>query len=90
MINKQTPNKQIWLSSPVRSDVHGIYSFNVTPSGIPSLSPCSGPKRYDIIGGQWVYSHDGEVLHDLLSQELTRLLDTDIDLSLLPHYHLSL
>ena len=25
-----------------------------------------------------MYSHDGEVLHDLLSQELTRLLDTDI------------
>ena len=29
-----------------------------------------------------MYSHDGEVLHDLFSQELTRLLGTDIDLSL--------
>ena len=44
---------------------------------------CSGPKRYDIIGGQWVYSHDGVVLHDLLSEELSRLLETNIDLSYL-------
>ena len=29
-----------------------------------------------------MYSHDGVVLIDLLSQELTRLLNTDIDLSL--------
>ncbi|CAI8038468.1 Frataxin, mitochondrial [Geodia barretti] len=67
VINKQTPNRQIWLSSPV-----------------------SGPKRYDVIGGQWVYSHDGVVLHDLLSEELSRLLETNIDLSLLPHYHIHL
>ncbi|CAI8003944.1 Frataxin, mitochondrial, partial [Geodia barretti] len=60
VINKQTPNRQIWLSSPI-----------------------SGPKRYDIIGGQWVYSHHGVVLHDLLSEELSRLLETNIDLSLL-------
>ena len=49
----------------------------------------SGPKRYDIIGGQWVYSHDGVPLHDFLSEELTALLKTNIDLTHLPHYHLN-
>ena len=51
---------------------------------------CSGPKRYDVIGDQWVYSHNGVSLHDQLSEELSRLLETEIDLSALPHYHLQL
>ncbi|XP_029411508.1 frataxin, mitochondrial isoform X2 [Nannospalax galili] len=58
VINKQTPNKQIWLSSP-----------------------SSGPKRYDWTGKNWVYSHDGVSLHELLARELTEALNTKLDLS---------
>ncbi|KAM6182205.1 frataxin, mitochondrial [Erethizon dorsatum] len=62
VINKQTPNKQIWLSSP-----------------------CSGPKRYDWTGKNWVYSHDGMSLHELLATELTEALKTKLDLSSLAY-----
>ncbi|EDV27095.1 uncharacterized protein TRIADDRAFT_23043, partial [Trichoplax adhaerens] len=58
VINKQVPNKQIWLSSPL-----------------------SGPKRYDYLDGKWVYSRNNGILHDLLSEELTKLLMMDIDLN---------
>uniref|UniRef100_A0A8C9BRA0 Frataxin, mitochondrial n=1 Tax=Phocoena sinus TaxID=42100 RepID=A0A8C9BRA0_PHOSS len=57
VINKQTPNKQIWLSSP-----------------------SSGPKHYDWTGRNWVYSHDGVSLHELLATELTHALKTKLDL----------
>ena len=57
VINKQTPNKQIWLSSP-----------------------SSGPKRYDYIGGCWVYKHDGVSLHRLLTDELSSVFtDVSVD-----------
>ncbi|XP_011756744.2 frataxin, mitochondrial isoform X3 [Macaca nemestrina] len=62
VINKQTPNKQIWLSSP-----------------------SSGPKRYDWTGKNWVYSHDGISLHELLGAELTKALKTKLDLSSLAY-----
>ncbi|XP_075415192.1 frataxin, mitochondrial [Tenrec ecaudatus] len=62
VINKQTPNKQIWLSSP-----------------------SSGPKRYDWTGKTWVYSHDGESLHQLLTTELSKALKTKLDLSSLAY-----
>uniref|UniRef100_A0A8C6F2R3 Frataxin, mitochondrial n=1 Tax=Monodon monoceros TaxID=40151 RepID=A0A8C6F2R3_MONMO len=50
VINKQTPNKQIWLSSP---------------SG--------GPKCYNWPGRNWVSSHDGVSLHELLATENPKL-----------------
>ncbi|XP_004375901.2 frataxin, mitochondrial [Trichechus manatus latirostris] len=62
VINKQTPNKQIWLSSP-----------------------SSGPKRYDWTGKNWVYSHDGVSLHQLLATELSKALKTKLDLSSLAY-----
>ncbi|KAJ8262892.1 hypothetical protein COCON_G00153490 [Conger conger] len=62
VINKQTPNRQIWLSSPT-----------------------SGPKRYDWTGERWVYSHDGNCLHDLLSREFSAIFNTKMDLSNLIH-----
>ncbi|XP_019373033.1 PREDICTED: frataxin, mitochondrial [Gavialis gangeticus] len=62
VINKQTPNKQIWLSSPT-----------------------SGPKRYDWTGRNWVYTHDGKSLHELLQMEISTALKTKLDLSPLVH-----
>ncbi|CCG24033.1 Yfh1 frataxin [Candida orthopsilosis Co 90-125] len=54
VINKQPPNKQIWLSSPI-----------------------SGPKRYDLIQGQWRTLRDGSLLTELLEQEISEALKTD-------------
>ncbi|XP_057394865.1 frataxin, mitochondrial-like [Balaenoptera acutorostrata] len=62
VINKQTPNKKICLSSP-----------------------SSGPKCYDWIGRNWMYSHDGVSLHELLATELTQALKTKLDLSSLAY-----
>ncbi|XP_071439937.1 frataxin, mitochondrial [Hetaerina americana] len=56
VINRQTPNQQIWLSSPF-----------------------SGPKRYDFLGGQWVYRHDGITLHELLEREVQRIVKHNVD-----------
>ncbi|XP_052101329.1 frataxin, mitochondrial-like [Mytilus californianus] len=58
VINKQSPNKQIWLSSPI-----------------------SGPKRYDFTNGTWIYSHDGGALHQLLTEEISQALSSNIDFS---------
>jgi len=55
VINKQTPNQQIWLSSPR-----------------------SGPKRYDLVNGQWIYKHDGKALRDLLSEEISIIAKTSV------------
>uniref|UniRef100_A0A8D2D0M0 Frataxin, mitochondrial n=1 Tax=Sciurus vulgaris TaxID=55149 RepID=A0A8D2D0M0_SCIVU len=55
VINKHTPNKQIWLSSP-----------------------SSGTKHYDWTGRNWVYSHDGVCLHELLATQLTEALKTEL------------
>jgi len=62
VINKQTPNKQIWFSSPT-----------------------SGPKRYDYIDGRWVYKYDRLTLHELLSREASKLLDSKIDFTTCSH-----
>uniref|UniRef100_A0A8C5Q7Q1 Frataxin, mitochondrial n=1 Tax=Leptobrachium leishanense TaxID=445787 RepID=A0A8C5Q7Q1_9ANUR len=62
VINKQTPNRQIWLSSPN-----------------------SGPKRYDWNGSNWIYSHDGVLLHELLAQELSVVFNAKIDFSALTY-----
>ncbi|KAK2159752.1 hypothetical protein LSH36_147g08030 [Paralvinella palmiformis] len=39
----------------------------------------SGPKRYDYIGGCWIYKHDGRTLHQLLSEEMSKAFNTSID-----------
>jgi len=59
VINKQTPNKQLWFSSPV-----------------------SGPKRYnyDPNTKRWVNTRDGHDMIDLLSKELSKLLQQQIKL----------
>ncbi|KAK7463820.1 Mitochondrial matrix iron chaperone [Stygiomarasmius scandens] len=61
VINKQPPNKQIWLSSPV-----------------------SGPKRYDYSesDGHWRYSRNNESLSELLNEELSKTLETPVELDL--------
>ena len=55
VINKQTPNRQIWLSSPI-----------------------SGPKRFDMVRGRWVYLHDNTCLHDLLHLEFSAIYNCEV------------
>jgi frataxin len=59
VINKQPPNKQIWLSSPIR---HGFYV-----SIAPYLTLLfSGPKRFDYCeaDGTWRYARDNQSMAD--------------------------
>ncbi|ODQ81468.1 hypothetical protein BABINDRAFT_6166 [Babjeviella inositovora NRRL Y-12698] len=54
VINKQPPNKQIWLSSPI-----------------------SGPKRYDLVKGQWTSLRDNSLLTNLMAAEIASALKID-------------
>ena len=79
VINKQPPNKQIWLSSPIRS----VCCLLFTPSYRRRIK--SGPKRFnfDLTKRQWVDSRSGERLEALLTEELNVSLgvESDIDLT---------
>ncbi|CEO96273.1 ferroxidase [Plasmodiophora brassicae] len=59
VLNKQTPNRQLWLSSPI-----------------------SGPKRFDYLPNSkaWADTRDQLNLGELLQQELSSALHTDIRL----------
>jgi frataxin len=57
VLNKQTPNQQIWWSSPL-----------------------SGPKRFEYADGLWFATQTGLALVPLLSQELSHVLKTPVEL----------
>ncbi|OQE13028.1 hypothetical protein PENFLA_c057G07573 [Penicillium flavigenum] len=71
VLNKQPPNKQIWLSSPIsgpkRYDwiVEGDYMHEKQDSR-------------PFVNGQWIYLRDGSNLTELLNSELTLRLPKDI------------
>ncbi|KAJ5567287.1 hypothetical protein N7535_006593 [Penicillium sp. DV-2018c] len=71
VLNKQPPNKQIWLSSPIsgpkRYDwiVEGDYMHEKQESR-------------PFVNGQWIYLRDGSNLTDLLNAELSLRLPKDI------------
>ncbi|KAM8721288.1 hypothetical protein ACLKA7_007197 [Drosophila subpalustris] len=62
VINRQTPNKQIWLSSPTSGPKR--FDFVSTPNG-------DGPNA-----GKWIYKHSGESLHELLQLEIGQIFKT--------------
>ncbi|KAK2028451.1 frataxin [Colletotrichum zoysiae] len=68
VINKQPPNKQIWLSSPVSGPKR--YDWVVVGD--------SQNDKEGTAAGAWVYARDGSTLDDLFLKEL------DIDLSIAP------
>ena len=55
MLNKQPPNKQIWLSSPVSG-----------PKRYDYVRAAEGEDG----GGEWVYLRDGTTLSGLLREEV--------------------
>ncbi|PYI02190.1 Frataxin-like domain-containing protein [Aspergillus sclerotiicarbonarius CBS 121057] len=71
VLNKQPPNKQIWLSSPISGPKR--YDWVV-----------EGDRMYEkqesrpFVNGQWVYLRDGSNLTDLLNHELTLGLPKDV------------
>ena len=60
VINKQPPNKQIWLSSPITGPKR--YDYVVLSEGQDAKE---GTGR-----GEWVYLRDGSTLTDLLRMEV--------------------
>lgn len=79
MINKQPPNKQIWLSSPFRCVLFSI-CFHV----LTSPRNTSGPKRYDYSPkhDDWRYARDDSSMGDLLNQEIGEVFGRDVDVGL--------
>ncbi|GJC89819.1 frataxin, mitochondrial [Colletotrichum liriopes] len=68
VINKQPPNKQIWLSSPISGPKR--YDWVIVGD--------SQNEKEGTAAGAWVYTRDGSTLDDLFLKEL------DIDLSIAP------
>lgn len=60
VINKQSPNKQIWLSSPISG-----------PKRFDFIYAEDGSKN-----GYWFYKHTGDTLHELLDKELSEITHT--------------
>jgi frataxin len=60
VINKQPPNKQIWLSSPITGPKR--YDYAVWSEGQDSKEGTGA--------GAWVYLRDGTTLGELLETEL--------------------
>ena len=72
MINKQRPNKQIWLSSPVS----GPKRFDFVSAGAGQHEK-EESERGEVLGqgddgqgGRWIYLRDGSGLSDLLWKEV--------------------
>ena len=62
MLNKQPPNKQIWLSSPVSGPKR--YDWVAKVEG-------EGEGEGGVNGkGEWVYLRDGSTLGELLEREV--------------------
>ncbi|KAI2775935.1 Frataxin [Daldinia loculata] len=59
IINKQPPNKQIWLSSPISGPKR--YDYVRSSEG--------QSEKQNISKGEWVYARDGTTLSDLLLKE---------------------
>ncbi|KAF4533233.1 hypothetical protein B566_EDAN005148 [Ephemera danica] len=62
---------------------HGTYVINRQRPNLQIWlsSPSSGPKRYDFIGGCWVYRHDSMTLHSLLQSEISKIVQGPVDFS---------
>jgi frataxin len=71
VLNKQPPNKQIWLSSPIS----GPKRFDWIVEG-DRMHEKQDTREF--VNGQWVYLRDGSNLTDLLNTELTLKLPKDI------------
>jgi frataxin len=76
VLNKQPPNKQIWLSSPVSGPKR--YDFVARGAGQHEKEGSEGASEDvggdDGEGGRWVYLRDGSALADVLKEEVKVVL----------------
>lgn len=68
VINKQPPNKQIWLSSPISGPKR--FDWVVSGSAQHEKQDSTVEAGDDGSGGRWVYLRDGTSLSELLKREL--------------------
>ncbi|EAA06839.5 AGAP000813-PA [Anopheles gambiae str. PEST] len=69
VINRQLPNRQIWLSSPTSGPKR--YDFI--------------PDKRTVNEGYWLYRHDGVTLHELLQREISAIVGRELEFFALPH-----
>lgn len=69
---RQSPNRQIWLSSPIS----GPKRYDFVPAN---------DQTGNHFKGYWIYKHDGCTLHELLQLELPKLIGMDTNFSELSH-----
>lgn len=71
VLNKQPPNKQIWLSSPLSGPKR--YDWIVEGDRMHEKQ-----ETREFANGQWIYLRDGSNLTDLLNEELSLKLPRDV------------
>lgn len=69
VINRQSPNRQIWLSSPTS----GPKRYDFVPTNQTASEGC------------WVYKHDGITLHELLQEEIRLIVRREVEFMNLPY-----
>ncbi|KZO99761.1 Frataxin [Calocera viscosa TUFC12733] len=73
VINKQPPNQQIWLSSPLSGPKR--YDYSAPTASSPSSAAGDAGEE----GGVWVYHRDGSTLKGLLEGELKEFAGEEVD-----------
>ncbi|KIV87127.1 iron donor protein CyaY [Exophiala sideris] len=68
VINKQPPNKQLWLSSPVSGPKR--FDWVISGEGQHEKEGSTIDPGDDGAGGHWIYLRDGSQLSELLKEEL--------------------
>ncbi|KAJ9504262.1 hypothetical protein H2202_000318 [Exophiala xenobiotica] len=68
VLNKQPPNKQIWLSSPVSGPKR--FDWVILGAGQHEKEDSTIDAGDDGSGGRWIYLRDGTQLSELLKKEL--------------------
>lgn len=78
VINRQSPNRQIWLSSPTS----GPKRYDFMPGNDVSTANDNSPAN--LRTGTWIYKHDGVTLHELLQTEIAAIVRSKVDFLSLP------
>ena len=84
VLNKQPPNKQIWLSSPISGPKRFDWTIPKTGGGMDSKQDqedSHGDVGDNGIlgGGKWTYLRDGTTLSEILKEELGVVVAKDED-----------
>lgn len=81
VINRQSPNRQIWLSSPTSGPKRYDFQPAVPCNDVPNANDNSPAN---LRTGTWIYKHDGVTLHELLQTEIAAIVRSKVDFLSLP------